>query len=130
MIKLIYPLRRLPSLTREAFQTYWRETHAPLVHRHADVLGIRAYVQCHTVAASRNDTVRRMRGGSEDYDGVAELWFDTVAALTEEATEPAAAAAAAELLADEKRFIDVDASPIFCASEHVVIAHPLWGNRT
>ncbi len=129
MIKLIYPLRRLPSLTREAFQTYWRETHAPLVERHAPVLGIRAYIQCHTVPSAQNDSVRRMRGGREDYDGVAELWFDSVEALTSGASDPVAAAAAAELLEDEKRFIDVDASPIFCASEAVVIGHPLWGNR-
>ena len=31
MIKLTYALVRLPHLSREAFQTYWFETHAPLV---------------------------------------------------------------------------------------------------
>ncbi|MFT5776135.1 EthD domain-containing protein, partial [Hyphomonas sp.] len=30
MIKLSFCLRRLPHLSREDFQTYWREQHAPL----------------------------------------------------------------------------------------------------
>lgn len=125
MIKLIYPLRRLPHLSRTDFQTYWRETHAPLVRRHADVLGIRAYVQSHTLDAARNDLVRAIRGaGDVDYDGVAELWFDSAEALSAPANNPEAAAAAAELLEDEKRFIDVAASPIFVAEEHPVIAAP------
>ncbi|HEY5625473.1 MAG TPA: EthD domain-containing protein [Dehalococcoidia bacterium] len=29
MIKLVYCLRRLPELTREEFQRYWRQNHAP-----------------------------------------------------------------------------------------------------
>ncbi len=122
MIKLTYNLRRLPSLSREAFQSYWRETHAPLVRRHAPVLGIRAYVQCHTLPSAVNDAVRAMRGGMEDYDGVAELWFDSLEAITATDGNPEAAAAAAELLEDEKRFIDVAASPIFVVEEHAIIA--------
>ena len=35
MIKLTFCLRRLPHLSREQFQTYWREQHAPLVAKHA-----------------------------------------------------------------------------------------------
>ena len=36
MIKLTFCLRRLPHLTREEFQTYWREQHAPLVAHGGD----------------------------------------------------------------------------------------------
>ena len=39
MIKLTFCLRRLPHLSREEFQAYWRETHAPLVAERAEVLG-------------------------------------------------------------------------------------------
>ena len=28
MLKLVFPLRRLPTLSREEFQRYWYETHA------------------------------------------------------------------------------------------------------
>ncbi|HBQ49001.1 MAG TPA: EthD family reductase, partial [Hyphomonas atlantica] len=48
MIKLTFCLRRLPHLSREEFQVYWREKHAPLVAKHAEVLGILRYVQNHT----------------------------------------------------------------------------------
>jgi hypothetical protein len=30
MLKMIFCLRRLPHLSREGFQCYWREQHAPL----------------------------------------------------------------------------------------------------
>ena len=41
MVKLTFTLRRLPHLSREEFQRYWREQHAPLVEKHREVLGIR-----------------------------------------------------------------------------------------
>ena len=49
MVKLVFCVRRLSTLSREEFQRYWRETHGPLVRRHAGVLRIRRYVQTHTL---------------------------------------------------------------------------------
>src|SRR5262249_12358508 len=49
MIKLVFCLRRLPHLSRAEFQRYWGETHGPLVRRRAEALGIRRYVQLHTL---------------------------------------------------------------------------------
>ncbi|MGH6955116.1 MAG: EthD domain-containing protein, partial [Caulobacteraceae bacterium] len=51
MIKLTFALVRLPSLSREAFQRYWFETHAPLVASVKDALRIRRYVQLHSLPA-------------------------------------------------------------------------------
>jgi len=34
MLHLIFYLRRLPHLSREEFQHYWREHHAPLERSH------------------------------------------------------------------------------------------------
>jgi hypothetical protein len=45
MIKLVFTLRRRDGMTREDFHRYWREEHAPLVQRHAEILHIRRYVQ-------------------------------------------------------------------------------------
>jgi len=39
MIKLCFCGHRLPTLTREQFQDYWHANHAPLLERHAEVLG-------------------------------------------------------------------------------------------
>jgi len=35
MVKLVFCLTRLPHLSREEFQRYWRERHGPLVRESA-----------------------------------------------------------------------------------------------
>ncbi|NCU11501.1 MAG: EthD domain-containing protein, partial [Sphingomonadaceae bacterium] len=62
MIKLTFCLKRLPGLSREQFQTYWRETHAPLVQRHAGVLGIARYVQSHSLPEGTATALAQARG--------------------------------------------------------------------
>ena len=121
MLKLVFCLRRLPHLSRAEFQRYWRETHGPLVRSHAAVLGIRRYVQVHTLEDPVQDTLRASRGGPEAYDGVAELWWDDRDAFAAALAEPAAQAAARELLEDEQRFIDLARSPLFVAEEKPVV---------
>ena len=121
MIKLTFCLRRLDGMSRADFQTYWRETHAPLVASVADTLNIRRYVQQHTVDDAINDPIRASRGGPPAYDGVAELWWDSLEALAAAVATPQGRRAGAELLEDERRFIDLARSPIFLAEEHVVV---------
>ncbi len=91
MIKLTFCLRRLPHLSREQFQTYWREQHAPLVAKHARTLGVLRYVQLHTGHDALNAGIAGSRGAPTEYDGVAELWFESaeaMAANTSEAPPP------------------------------------------
>jgi uncharacterized protein (TIGR02118 family) len=121
VVKLIFCLRRRDDITEEEFHRYWRDEHGPLVARHASVLGIRRYVQVHTVAGPVNTMLAASRRGPEAYDGVAELWFDDVDALVTSAGSEKGLAAAAELAADERRFIDHSRSPLFVADEHPVI---------
>jgi len=117
VIKLVFALRRRSEMTREQFQTYWRETHAPLVATHAETLGIERYVQVHTRDDGLSRGVRASRGGPEPYDGVAELWFASRDAIAEGAARPGGAEAAAALLEDERRFIDLANSPLWLAEE-------------
>lgn len=121
MIKLTYCLRRLPSLSREEFQRYWFDKHGPLVRKHGEALGIRRYTQVHTIDDPVNDGFRDSRGGPEPYDGVAELWWDSVEDLQDAMESPAGQAAALELLEDEKTFIDLPNSPLWVARERPVI---------
>jgi len=122
LIKVTYALRRRSELSREDFQRYWRETHAPLVRERAGVLGIRRYVQAHTIATPLDDALRDSRGGSvEPYDGVAELWWESVEELAASMSTPEGAQAARELLEDEANFIDLAASPIWVTSENLVL---------
>ncbi len=117
MKKLTFVLRRAPHLSREEFQRYWRQQHAPLVEKHREVLGIRRYVQVHTLDTPANEALRASRGAPPEYDGVAELWFDSA----EIPMSAAAARAGAELLEDERRFIDLENSPIWLSEEKPVI---------
>jgi uncharacterized protein (TIGR02118 family) len=122
MVKLTYALRRKPSLSREEFQRYWRENHAPLVRDRAATLSIRRYVQAHTLTTPLDDALRDSRGASvEAYDGVAELWWDSVEDLAQAMSTPEGAQAGRELLEDEANFIDLEQSPIWVADENVVV---------
>ena len=121
MIKLVFPLRRLPSLSREEFQRYWFDVHGPLVRAQAATLGIRRYVQVHTLPDAVNAAVRASRGAPEAYDGVAELWYDSLEAIGAAVATDAGRAASQLLLEDERNFIDHSASPIWFAEERPVI---------
>lgn len=122
MIKLVYCLRRLPELSRQEFQSYWRETHGPLVRERAEKLGIRRYVQVHTLDSPMNEALAASRETEEDpFDGVAELWWDDAQAMGALASTDEGRAAARELLEDERNFIDFGRSVIFVAEENVVV---------
>lgn len=123
MIKLTFCLHRLPSLSRDEFQRYWREQHAPLVAHHAATLRIRRYVQTHSLPDGDpvNAGLRASRGGPEDYDGVAELWWDSLDDLAAATASDEGRAASLALLEDERRFIDLARSPLWLGREHVVI---------
>ena len=121
MIKFIYCLRRLPRLSREEFQRYWRETHGPLVRSHAGPLRIRRYVQVHTLDSPINDALRESKGTLEPYDGVAELWWDSTDDLVAGSTSPEGRKAAQTLFEDEQRFIDTQRSAVWIGEEHPIV---------
>jgi uncharacterized protein (TIGR02118 family) len=96
-VKRVSFIRRLPSLDRDAFATYWSERHAPLARRHHP--GIRRYVQ--------NVVIAPLTDGTPDIDGIAELSFasiDDMRARLYDSEEGKAAIAA-----DIGRFIDLPA---------------------
>ena len=121
MIKLTFCLVRLPSLTREAFQDYWFTKHAPLVRKHQAVLGIRRYVQLHSFDPALSADTRASRGGPEQYDGVAELWWESFDDLAKHLRNPGATEAGRDLLEDERKFIDLPRSPLWWGEEKVII---------
>jgi uncharacterized protein (TIGR02118 family) len=120
MIKLTFCLTRLPHLSREAFQDYWFNTHAPLVASVAEPLRIRRYVQLHSLPADASAPLRASREAPAEYDGVAQLWFDSLDDVIANRS-PEAPAAAALLLEDERRFIDLPKSPLWWGEEKVIV---------
>ncbi len=124
MVKLTFCLHRLAHLSREEFQRYWFEVHAPLVRTHARALRIQRYVQLHTTDTPFNEALRATRGGPEEFDGIAELWWASLADLAEAVASPEGQAAGAALLEDERRFIDLARSPLWLSEEKPIISGP------
>ena len=122
MVKLVFSLRRREGMSREEFQRYWREQHAPIVKRHAETLRIRRYVQVHARETPIDDALSASRESEPGYfDGVAELWWDSLEDLIAAYSSEPGQAAGAELLEDERRFIDLPRSPLWLGEENVVV---------
>lgn len=119
MIKLTFCLKRLPHLSREEFQDYWRNHHAPLVKSFQDALKIKRYVQVHALGDELSAPFRVPRGAPDGYDGIAELWWENAEDMA--SADPEARKAGRALLEDEKKFIDLAKSPIWLSVEYEII---------
>lgn len=122
MIKVTFALRRREDLSMEEFHAYWLERHAPLVRRHAQALGIRRYVQSHTVATVLDGPLRAARSlDPEPFDGLAEIYFDSVQAVAGVLATEQGQVIGAELVADEREFVDLDRSLIWITEEDLIV---------
>ncbi|MEM7354375.1 MAG: EthD domain-containing protein [Acidobacteriota bacterium] len=117
MIKLLMCLRRNPKLSREEFQDYWKNSHGRLFMQNAHIMRAKKYVQSHTITSPLNDGMKASRGMTEEYDGVAEVWFESEADLMEAMGSEAMVDLGQILMADEEKFIDHGASCAFIVSE-------------
>ncbi len=113
MLTLVFCLRRRPELSREEFQRYWREHHGPLMKSNMKALDARKYQQWHTCDGPEAEQLMRSRGGSEDYDGLAVVWWDDLAHFVAATGTDDGRAAGREMYKDELNFIDLENSPIF-----------------
>lgn len=119
MIRITFLLRRKPDLSLEAFQDYWLNEHGPLVASVAGRINALRYVQVHTIEHPANEAMAKARGGMEPvYDGVAEVYFENRAALVSALGTAEGQAAAATLLEDEAKFIDLPNSPLWVGYEY------------
>ena len=106
MVKVVYCITKKAGLSDEDFFRYWKHVHGPIGAR---IPRLRRLVQSHR---------RTLPGDTRqpDFDGVAELWFDSVEDLL-------AARQSAEWKAstgDEVNFIDHNKVAYFVSEEHVI----------
>ena len=118
MIKLIMCLRRRPDLTREEFQDYWLNQHGPFFQKHSGDMRSKRYVQAHTLQTDLNEAFRESRGMEPEYDGVAEVWFESQEDMVEAMSSPEGQKLSAALLEDEGNFVDHSRSAAFLVTEH------------
>jgi uncharacterized protein (TIGR02118 family) len=107
MLRLTFLVRRLPELTREEFQHYWRTNHGPLMASFSHDLDVLRYVQCHTTDDDHSRLWGRRGEMEEPYDGVAEVYWESKAAFLAATSSKAGRAAGAAMLADERNFMDL-----------------------
>ncbi len=120
MLKLTFCLRRKAGLTLAEFQDYWFNRHAPLVASHRKALRIARYVQLHSLEGAVNEGVMAARHAPEPYDGVAQLWWNSLDDLMAGSGTSEAVAAGRALLEDERKFVDLENSPLWFGEEKVI----------
>src|SRR5258705_6623438 len=81
MIKLVYCIRRREDVPEDEFHRYWLDEHGPLVRSVADAIGAVRYIQSHTVSPELNAFLRQSRGSAEPYDGITEVWWESLEAV-------------------------------------------------
>ena len=122
MLKLTFCMHRLPHLTREQFQNYWENKHPLSAPSNAvEVLGIRKYIQVFPLSEPDNSSVKKVRNGSNEFDGVAEIWIDDLETFTTKWKTGEGKEAFESFLEDEKNFVDWERSICFLAEEKVVL---------
>ncbi len=120
MVKLVYCVRKRSDLEEAAFRKYWLETHAALVRSIAEELRATKYVQSHTVHKEVNDALVEERGMAAPYDGITELWWDSVETAMEALSSPAGQKVNKRLIEDEAKFVDLSRCTAFMTEEHVI----------
>ncbi len=120
MIKLVYIVRRRADLPAEEFRRYWLEHHGPLVRNFATAARARRYVQSHTIDTPINNLLAQSRGMGHAYDGITELWWDSLEELTLALSSAEGQKINESLIEDEARFVDLARSFIFLTEEHTI----------
>ena len=107
-VKGVYPFRKKPGLTLEAFQHHWWHTHGPIAALTEEAL---SYVQIHTRADSQETA-------SPVYDGITEISWPDI--------ETAGRAIGSRQMredqgSDAPNFVDMESISLFIAKEEVII---------
>ncbi|MDP0489520.1 MAG: EthD domain-containing protein [Verrucomicrobiota bacterium JB023] len=120
MIKFVYCVRKKEGMSDEDFFKYWKENHGPLVRSVAKTLKARRYVQSHLIDTAVNDIGRQFRGTKEAYDGITEVWWDSVEVLNDALQTPEGKEANKLLIEDEARFCELADCSVFLTEEHEI----------
>lgn len=107
MVKLVYCITKKKSLTDEEFFRYWRNVHGPIGAR---IPHLRRLVQSRRITIPGD----KLQPG---YDGMAELWFDTIEDLLAARQSPEWKASSD----DEANFIDHTKVANFVTEEHAIL---------
>ena len=125
MIKLVYVIRKRDDIPDAEFHDYWLHKHGPLVARVAKAIRACKYIQSHTILAEAGATVSESRRMAEPYDGITEVWWNSIEEMRAGSSSPEGQEAGRLLLQDESKFIDFERSTIFFTEEHLIFDHTI-----
>lgn len=108
LVKRVSFIKRKAGMSPEEFSQYWRDVHGPLALK---IPGLRRYVQCHVLPEVYEQE-------EPAYDGVAQLWFDTMADLEYAMNSPEYKEGAQS---DGPQFVDPAHLMHFLVEEHRVV---------
>ena len=107
LVKGVWRMRRKAGISVAEFRRHWLEIHGVIAKK---IPGVRRYVQSHVIDEAYSFAEPR-------WDGIAQLWWDSPAALTDALKTPEFA----EDMRDGQEFIDGKTISFFLAQENVVI---------
>jgi hypothetical protein len=107
-------------MSSESFHEYWRNQHADLVMSFQPYIGFKRYIQYHGGYEKLSLKAAEFRQSPPSYDGIAEMWWENEASMIEFSNTDRAREGFAALYEDEKNFIDLENSPIWYGTEHVI----------
>jgi hypothetical protein len=120
MVKLVYILRRREDVPADEFHRYWLGEHAAKVRSVAEAIRARRYIQSHTIDTPLNAAFVESRGMAPFFEGITEVWWESLKELQAAASNPQGMEALQMLAEDEGRFIDHARSTIFMTEEHEI----------
>jgi hypothetical protein len=120
MVKLVYCVQKRSDVSPEEFYHYWLNNHGPLVKSFAKAINAVRYVQSHTIAPEMNQLFMETRSLAGPFDGITEVWWNSLEDMQAGYAHEAGLAAAEALQEDESKFIDFSKSSVFMTEEHEI----------
>ena len=114
-------MRKRADVSHHDFFEHWKGSHARLVTGYAKELKIRRYVQSHAIAPEYLGAFRPEWDEGEGWDGIAEVWLDSLEVLAGSRGNPEMDAIQSILLTDEASFVDLERSTLIITEEHVFV---------
>ncbi len=118
LIKLSVVIKRRDGMSFEAFDHYWNHTHGGIVTSVPEFTRhVRRYVQSHLVTeyTGAGDTSKlTSQWGKAAYDGIAEIWFDSITDMVAAFNEPQFMKTIAP---DDEKFVGAVETQLFTLKE-------------
>lgn len=117
-VKLSVVIKRRTDMTFADFDRYWDLTHGAIVTSVPEFTRhVRRYVQSHLVSeyTGEGDSSKLTSAwGKAAFDGIAELWFDSIADMVKAFNEPAFKE---KIAPDDEKFVDAAGTQLFTLKE-------------